>query len=151
MKRKKILLCSILLTLNLLFIWGNSMLNGEVSGELSGGIMAWLLKHFGSLIPFGELLLRKLGHLTEFTCLGILLFRLFHLLGEKGIHGLAMPLFGGMLAACVDETIQVFTPDRGPSVTDVWIDTAGVCAGIVLGTIVCKLIEKSRRVKLSGG
>ena len=43
-----------------------------------------------------------------------------------------MPLLFGMMAACMDETIQVFTPDRGPSPIDIWIDTCGVAAGITI-------------------
>ena len=38
----------------------------------------------------------------------------------------------GFLAACVDETIQIFVPNRGPSVFDVLIDTAGVAVGVTL-------------------
>ena len=38
----------------------------------------------------------------------------------------------GTAAACVDETIQVFVPDRGPSVRDVLLDSCGVAAGMLL-------------------
>ena len=38
----------------------------------------------------------------------------------------------GFGAACVDETIQCFVPDRGPGIKDVMIDTAGVAVGITL-------------------
>lgn len=151
MIRKKRLLCSTLLALNLLFIWGNSLLTGEVSGQISGSLLSWLLACFGNLVLFGELLLRKLGHFTEFACLGALLTWLFRLLEQKGIHRFSMPLLCGLLAACLDETIQVFTPDRGPSVIDVWIDTAGVCAGIFLCAAGYTLIQKSRNKLLSGG
>ena len=37
-----------------------------------------------------------------------------------------------MSAACIDETIQVFSPDRGPSLIDVWIDVGGVAAGMTV-------------------
>ena len=145
--RRRTGLCAGLVVLNLLFIWGNSLLTGEASGEISGGIMAWLLEMLGSLGSFSELLLRKLGHFSEFACLGLLLGWLFRLLGQKGIHRVTMPLLGGMMAACVDETIQVFIPGRGPSVIDVWIDTAGVCAGILVCALVCRFIERSRKQK----
>ena len=151
MKKRKIALCGALTALNILFIWGNSMLTGEVSGDISGGIMAWLMGIFGQL-PWGELVLRKLGHFSEFACLGLLLTWLWRLLEQKGFHKVTMPLLCGMCVACVDETIQVFTPDRGPSVIDVWIDTAGLCAGIILCMAGYALIRKSRKhKKLSGG
>ena len=43
-----------------------------------------------------------------------------------------MPLLGGLLSACVDETIQIFAAGRVSCLTDVWIDTAGVCTGLLL-------------------
>ena len=53
------------------------------------------------------------------------------LLGMLGKPG-CWPLFLGMAAACVDETIQIFVPDRGPSVRDVALDSSGVLAGMIL-------------------
>ena len=73
-KKKKI--CWLLIGLNLAFIWGNSLVNGTDSGQLSGGIMAWM----NSFLGLGEagtqtlhLLIRKAAHFTEFASLGILL------------------------------------------------------------------------------
>lgn len=143
--RRGIALCGTLAVLNTLFIWGNSLLSGEVSGQISGGILQWLLDIFGGL-PFGELVLRKLGHFTEFACLGMLLMWLNRLLGRKGI-----PLLWGLLIALTDETIQSLVPDRGPSVIDVWIDTAGFCVGMLICTVVCIIYQKSRKITLSGG
>ena len=143
--RKEKIICCILILLNLAFIWGNSLLPGEVSGQISGGLLAWLKSWMGNL-PVGALLLRKLGHFTEFACLGLLSGRLFFLLGERGVHRLTSPLLLGLLAACADETIQRFVEGRGSSLVDVWIDTAGVAAGIcllyVLHTLIMNLKEK---------
>ena len=44
----------------------------------------------------------------------------------------ALPFLCGVAAASVDETIQRFVPDRGPSVKDVCIDSCGVLTGIIL-------------------
>lgn len=131
--RKQKWICGALLCVNILFIWGNSLLDGETSGEISGGLMQWLAGIFGGAGSGGELLLRKLGHFSEFACLGLLLGWFVTLLGQKGfVHRFAMPLLCGMTTACVDETIQIFVPDRGPSLIDVWIDVGGVCAGLSL-------------------
>lgn len=95
--------------------------------------MQWLSGILGEAGSNGELILRKLGHFSEFACLGLLLGWFFTLLGQTGfVHRFAMPLLCGILTACVDETIQVFVPDRGPSLIDVWIDVGGVCAGLSL-------------------
>ena len=129
--KKKIAL--VLIALNLAFIWSNSMMNGTDSGNMSGGIMAWLNSFLG-LAPEGEqmlhLLIRKAAHFTEFACLGALL-AWYNLLKEEK-HKIALPALLGMAAGLVDETIHLFTPDRGPSLTDVWIDTSGAVAGIML-------------------
>ena len=137
MKRtqKRMTLCICLLIVCLAFIWGNSLTNGEDSGNLSGGIMAWI-NAFLRLDAAGadklHWLIRKGAHFTEFACLGLLLTWLFGMMGEKKGHLFCMPLLFGMMAACVDETIQVFVPDRGPNPVDIWIDTCGVTAGIVI-------------------
>lgn len=131
--RKQKWICCALLCVNVLFIWGNSLLDGDTSGQISGGLMQWLSGFLGSLGSGSELILRKLGHFSEFGCLGLLLGWLFVMLEKPGfVHRFAMPAFCGMLAACVDETIQVFVPGRGPSLIDVWIDMGGVCTGLIL-------------------
>ena len=38
----------------------------------------------------------------------------------------------GMAVACIDETIQIFTPERASSLIDVWIDTSGFALGLVV-------------------
>ena len=97
-----------------------------------GGLLQWLGQTFPFLRGMPELLLRKLGHFLEFAALGFFLCWLLRLGGQRGIHRVSAPMFLGMLAANIDETIQVFRPGRGPSVIDVWIDVAGVSAGIAV-------------------
>ena len=126
---KRLRLCTALLICNLIFIWGNSLLPGEVSGAISDWVKGVLEK----LIPGEESspsggLLRKIAHFTEFTALGMCLGWLFGML-QKGKF---LPLGCGVLAACVDETIQCFVPDRGPSLKDVGIDSCGVLTGLIL-------------------
>ena len=133
--KKRMILCIALLVCCLAFIWGNSLTNGEDSGNMSGQLMQWI-NTFLRLDEQGaeklHHLIRKGAHFTEFACLGLLLTWLFGMMGEKKGHLFCMPLLCGMMAACMDETIQVFTPDRGPSPIDIWIDTSGVAAGITV-------------------
>ena len=133
--KKRMILCICLLICCLAFIWGNSLTSGEDSGNLSGGIMEWIntfLRLDAAGADMLHWLIRKGAHFTEFACLGLLLTWLFGMMGEKKGHLFCMPLLFGMMAACMDETIQVFTPDRGPSPIDIWIDTCGVAAGITI-------------------
>lgn len=131
----RIRLCISLLIVNLLFIWGNSALPGEISGTISGWIKDWILKLMGqppSDAVGGHGLLRKLAHFTEFCTLGLCLCWLFKMMRPGKIFGLAVPITAGFLVACIDETIQIFVPGRGPGIKDVGIDTLGVITGIIL-------------------
>ena len=131
MKKQRIL-CAVLIVLNLALIWGNSVLPGGVSMELSDGFLAMLGRNVPFLAWIGSMLIRKLAHFMEFTCLGLLLGWMFPAEGARGFRGFAVPVLLGTLAACVDETIQIFIPGRESSLIDVWIDIFGVCAGILL-------------------
>lgn len=127
---KRMRLCKVLLVLNLAFIWGNSLLPGEVSAAFSDWVKDLLASLLGGGMQSGggRGLLRKLAHFTEFAALGICLTWLYAMLQKH--RGWA--LLWGVMAACVDETIQVFVPDRGPGLKDVGIDVLGVCTGMML-------------------
>ena len=125
--------------LNLVFIWGNSMLPGDVSGQISGGVFEYVEELFSVFGSAGEFVLRKLGHFSEFGLLGFLLAWCLALQGQRGIHRFSMPLLVAVLIAVTDETIQSFSLGRSPSVIDIWIDVAGACTGIVL-LLLCRWI-----------
>ncbi|MGM9604961.1 MAG: VanZ family protein [Faecousia sp.] len=149
-KRKGQFLLAVLTCLVLCFIWGNSMLTGEESGAISGGLLSWLIRTFPFLKWLPELLLRKFGHFSEFGLLGFLLAWFFLLQGQRGLHRLTVPVLFGMTAALTDETIQSFSSGRNPSVMDVWIDVGGACAGIALlygGYYLYSLIHKRKGTK----
>jgi len=131
---KRLRLCSALLIANLIIIWGNSLLPGDVSGAISDAVKAILMPIVELFFPGtgssggGGGLLRKVAHFTEFTCLGMCLSWLLAMLGKHR----ALPLLFGFLTACVDETIQAFVPGRNPSPVDVAIDTSGVITCMIL-------------------
>lgn len=127
---RRLRLCRVLLVCVLTFIWGNSLLPGEVSGAFSDWVKGILEALFaqGAAKPSSGGLLRKIAHFTEFTALGALLCWRAGMLERSKAAA-----FGcGVGAACIDETIQVFVPHRGPGLKDVCIDSAGVLTGIVL-------------------
>ena len=116
-----------LAVLLLCFIWGNSMLPGEVSGEISGGLMAYVGELFSAFGTNGELVLRKCAHFSEYAALGFFLGGAFTAGGQRKSQRLPLCLLCGLLTACLDETIQIFAVARGSSLIDVWIDAAGCC------------------------
>lgn len=146
-RERQIRICKVLILLNLCFIWGNSLLPGELSGALSDWVRQLLETVFpgdGVETPGGGLL-RKMAHFTEFASLGLLLSLTFRLSQKKTWHA----LFWGVLAACIDETIQMFVPDRGPALLDVGIDSCGVLTGILLMQVAH--ILKRQQTKKFGG
>lgn len=132
--KKRLGFCTALLVLNVLFIWGNSMLPAHISAAISGFVRDVLSKLLGSIGGggaddiMGEGILRKIAHFIEFTCLGCLLGWLFSMLRKHWL----VPFLCGALVACVDELIQCFVPGRGPRITDVLLDSVGVACGIAL-------------------
>lgn len=122
-------LWTLLLAANLALIWGNSMLSGSQSQELSDGFLRQFAFLPAFLGEYGPKLIRKIAHFTEFACLGLLLAGFFR---ARGRAPLLPGALCGLLSACVDETIQIFSPERSSSLADVWIDFAGVLTGIFL-------------------
>ena len=139
---KNILRVSIPLTLS--FIWGNSLLSGEQSGEMSGVVVrfiypaaekiAALLSGAGPgdkpVLSLEEVTfwVRKAAHFSEYAFLGI----------QAGLYGrvtdrkLMQVLPFGPLAAAVDETIQTHSAGRSGELRDVCIDSAGFIFGLCL-------------------
>ena len=136
--KKRIL--SILILLNLALIWGNSMLTGISSEAVSGGVLALLGRFLPVLLTeAGHTLLRKAAHFSEFALLGLLYCGRHRLVkGEAPVHLMGF----GLAVACIDETIQIFTPGRASSLIDVWIDASGFALGLLLIVIFYTISNK---------
>lgn len=129
--------CVALLIVNLAFIWGNSLLPGEISGAISDWFKGFLALLFGmgEGSPGGGGLLRKVAHFTEFACLGVCFRWFWGMLISKRLRPFLYALGSALVVACIDETIQIFVPLRGPGIKDVCIDAAGALTGILILTL----------------
>ena len=127
---RRLRLCAVLTILLLVFIWGNSLMPGEVSQKISNWVQSLLMdsKPDAEGNPTGNGILRKIAHFTEFAALGMCLGWLFGMLQKRKY----VPFLGGVAAACIDETIQAFVPERAPGLWDVCIDSCGVLTGLIL-------------------
>ncbi len=145
--KKRIWLCACLVVLNILFIWGNSLLTREVSAAISKFVGQILSIFFpGPSSPAegtGHGVLRKVAHVTEFCSLGILLSWGVRLLRDKQWELYLYPLMLGVVVASIDETIQIFVPGRGPGLGDVGIDSIGVVTGILIFTLILLIRKKT--------
>ena len=134
--------------LNLLFIWGNSLLPGHISAAISrfvGQVLSIFFSGNGEEpAPAGEGVLRKIAHILEFCSLGFLLSALLYLL--KKPYALSLPL--GALAGAVDECLQLLVPERGPHIRDVGIDTLGVIAGLGIFALAIALRKRKTQTSL---
>ncbi len=149
-RKKRIWLCGTLIVLNILFIWGNSMLTREVSAAISHFVGQLLSIFFpGSHSPAegaGHGILRKIAHVTEFCTLGCLLSWGVWMLRQRKWERFVLPLLAGMAVASVDEVIQIFSPGRGPHIRDVAIDTVGVVLGILIFALILTIQKKKSKL-----
>lgn len=145
--RKNILIALILLTI--LFIFIQSMLSKEASQSESDGVGEVIVDTAETIIgneteaeknaverirAFVDKHLRKLAHFAEYALLGAEVFLLIYFeLHREGKMRYAPPLTPKPLAATLifsaliafaDETIQLIS-DRGPAISDMWIDIGG--------------------------
>ena len=130
----------------ILFIFRNSLQTGEVSSARSQAVTAMVNGALGKvgLGPLSEHIIRKLAHFSEFMLEGFLLMLCLRVYTKHFVRHMSWPLLAGMSTALMDETIQISVPNRTSSVTDVWIDTAGVIAGLIVALIILLIIRACR-------
>ena len=125
----------IVLGLIVFFIWDNSLQNGGTSDGFSLIFAEWLAPIADKLGFYGNIwalnrIIRKLAHLTEFTILGGVLYVVLRRYIE---YGTVVKTIGvGIVIACLDEFIQLFSLGRSSQLSDVLIDTIGIIIGILV-------------------
>lgn len=148
---KKRLVWTVTAVLYILFIYSNSLKTADLSSVDSGHVLEYLRNLF---ISAGiesrwltEHIIRKAGHFSEYTLLGIILYQCvksYKITMEKRlfIHGMA-----GFLIPFIDETIQLFVPGRSGQISDVWLDCSGVAAGTAIAALLFFIYAKKNGVK----
>lgn len=125
------------------FIFRNSMESGTVSSARSQAVMVYINNllakvHLG---PLSEHTVRKLAHFSEFALEGFLLMLCIRVYTKHFVRHMSWPLLGGMTTALMDETIQLRSISRSSSVVDVWIDMAGVTAGLLAALVILLIVR----------
>ena len=131
------------------FIFSNSMAVADVSSVSSGRVLTLLqgaLRRMGHPALAQRLtmhIVRKLAHFCEYTLEGFLLMLCMRVYTRRYVRHISVPMLGGVLTAMADETIQIYSPGRSSQVTDVWLDSAGVLAGILIALVfmvLCRML-----------
>lgn len=125
------------------FIFRNSMESGTVSSARSQAVMVYINNLLGRvhLGPLSEHTVRKLAHFSEFALEGFLLMLCIRVYTKHFVRHMSWPLLGGMTTALMDETIQLRSISRSSSVVDVWIDMAGVTAGLLAALVILLIVR----------
>ena len=131
------------------FIFSNSMAVAEVSSVSSGRVLQLLqavLRRLGMPGLAQRLtmhIVRTMAHFCEYTLEGFLLMLCMRVYTRRYVRHISVPMLGGVLTAMADETIQIYSPGRSSQVTDVWLDSAGVLAGILIALVfmaLCRML-----------
>lgn len=127
------------------FIFSNSMAVADVSSVSSGRVLQLLqavLRRLGHPALAQRLtmhIVRKMAHFCEYTLEGFLLMLCMRVYSRRPLRHITVPMLAGVLTALTDETIQLFSEGRSSQVTDVWLDSAGVLAGILAALLLMGL------------
>ena len=149
----RLAVCITLLTLTLIFIWGNSCLPAPQSRAFSLWFRNLIAPLFGWRIITkpgngGHSVLRKVAHFTEFAGLGLCLSWLFHMLRTRKWEIFLASVFAGVAAAFIDEGVQMLVPGRGPGIKDVGIDTLGVLLGVGVLSLIAYINQQKNKRRL---
>lgn len=139
-------------------IFGFSAQDAQTSGNLSMDFSYKVIEIGNNILEKGldeqqiehyafqiEHPVRKAAHMTEYFLLAVAISFPFYVYGMRGI-----PLILTAAVVCVafaagDEYHQSFVAGRGPSVTDVGIDSIGVFFGILFMQIICRFFRNPAR------
>lgn len=129
MKKKHIF--AILALLMTVFIFWNSARPAVESAQSSGRFVVFLdklLLYFGVHIDYDAMqkLVRKAAHIAEFLVQSMLIAGSF---SGKYRKRIVYILFFGLLTACTDEYIQLFSDGRAGLIGDIFIDFSGTAVG----------------------
>ena len=131
-------ICTVLLILLYIAIWGFSGQDADHSGSLSMGITERLVDFFSTITGrnwteeaieafavYFEHPVRKLAHVLEYSLMSVLVFGIWAPHYQANKKRMLFSILWVFISASVDEFHQVFVPGRYGSFADVLLDTAG--------------------------
>ncbi len=116
-----------LILATVVFIFANSLKSPEESLEDSnavGGILSTIFPPDTDLGAFIVEYVRKIAHFTEYGLLGIEVALFICICTEKRVKCALFASALGFFIGFIDETLQ-YISERGPAISDVWVDAGG--------------------------
>ena len=146
----------VLLITQMWVIFGFSGQNGDESGSISRKITEAVTKNISSVqnlekeekekvLKKIEHIIRKLAHFSLYAVIGFLLMSLMSTYKLKQKNRILVSCSIGLLYAISDEIHQAFIPGRGPQIADVGIDFSGVVVGILISTLIIKILISRKK------
>ena len=147
----------ILLLCTFYIIFGFSSQDGEKSGGISKRITDFVLERSSKYNRLEmnvkeqvnkrtERIIRKIAHFSIYTLVGLLLMALLSTYENvKRKNQIYISAILGILYAISDEIHQSFTPERGPRITDVFIDSLGVFFGITVILLIIEVVNRKNK------
>ena len=120
----------------LIFLGSTDVLSAEQTSRFIVPLLRWLDPRISwAAINAIHTAIRKLGHVTEYAILAVLLWRALR--GGKNLGTRLSLLFTAVWFACAifaasDEFHQSFIPSRTPAIRDVMIDICGALVGLII-------------------
>ena len=145
-----ILLLSVLLTVA--FIFSNSLKSPEESEQDSNLVEDLIASIVSPESELGEFILeylRKIAHFSEYGLLGIEIALIILLYLKRWWRYTLISLPSAISLAVIDESLQ-YISERGPEISDVWIDFGGFVFFSVITyavVIVARIIIKRLKIK----
>jgi len=116
--------------------------SNSLSKRITAHIQEWTDEHF-DIDPSDSFwkydlnnIVRKMGHVTEFSLLGFVLCSLFNVITKRNWLAVIISPILGFGVACFDEYLQQFSEGRGAGWKDVRLDTISVIIGVLFAGIV---------------
>ncbi len=142
MKRFLRIAMPILTFLLIVFIFSNSLSNGEQAGAKRDFFVKLFTEK--NLSPRILTSVAKLFHMMEYAAFSFCLTGSVYLLGDGLKNRFERILLCGMTLAIADEMIQTLFSGRGSRLTDVLVDTAGVMIGYAVSFLIVYCVQKKK-------
>ena len=138
----------VLILLTIWFIWSNSLESASESSAASNSVIE---KVKPVIDPHDKIdddvfvkIVRKAAHFSEFALLGceVYLIVISFEKPDKRLHKILSTIAVSFPVAVIDELLQLTSEGRSCEFSDMMIDLSGIIAGVLLLSLLCKIILK---------